>query len=105
MSSPPVALGFWSRLREDIDCVFDRDPAARNRWEIVLTYPGFHALMWHRVSHALWKQRLYLPARILAFFSRMWTQIEIHPAARIGRRFFIDHGSGVVIGETAEIGN
>ncbi|MEO1133529.1 MAG: serine O-acetyltransferase [Cyanobacteria bacterium J06639_1] len=92
-------------MREDIDCVFDRDPAARNRVEIALTYPGFHALMWHRVSHALWQRRAYLLARLLAFLSRMWTQIEIHPAARIGRRFFIDHGSGVVIGETAEIGD
>ncbi|MEM6445423.1 MAG: serine O-acetyltransferase [Cyanobacteria bacterium P01_D01_bin.123] len=98
-------MGFWQHLREDIDCAFERDPAARNRWEVILTYPGFHALMWHRVAHALWRRHLYLPARVLAFFSRMWTQIEIHPAAQIGRRFFIDHGCGVVIGETAEVGH
>lgn len=104
-SHPKSASGFWARWLEDIDCVFERDPAARHRWEIVLTYPGFHALMWHRLAHALWQRRLHLPARLIAFFSRMGTHIEIHPAATIGRRFFIDHGSGVVIGETAEIGD
>lgn len=86
-------------------CVFRRDPAARTTWEVVTTYPGIHALMWHRISHALWKRGLRYPARFLSFLARMFTQIDIHPGATIGRRFFIDHGCGVVIGETAEIGN
>ncbi|MGD8998959.1 MAG: serine O-acetyltransferase [Granulosicoccaceae bacterium] len=95
----------FSRLREDIRCVFDRDPAARNAFEVLTTYPGLHALLLHRMSHRLWHWRLKWLARWLAGFGRWWTGVEIHPAARIGRRFFIDHGMGVVVGETAEIGD
>ncbi len=95
----------FDRIREDIHCVFDRDPAARNTFEVVTTYPGFHALLVHRFSHALWRGGLKWPARFLSALGRLLTGIEIHPGARIGRRFFIDHGMGVVIGETAEIGD
>ncbi|MBE7565643.1 serine O-acetyltransferase [Acidithiobacillus thiooxidans] len=94
--------GHW---RADLDAVFARDPAARNRLEVLLTYPGVHALFMHRLAHGLWKRRWRLLARSLAAFSRFWTGIEIHPGACIGQRFFIDHGMGVVIGETAEIGD
>lgn len=92
-------------LREDIDCVFDRDPAARSTWEVVTTYPGLHALWLHRLSHRLWRRGFHWMARMLSHIGRFLTGIEIHPGARIGRRFFIDHGMGVVIGETAEIGD
>ncbi len=95
----------FSHLKEDILCVFDRDPAARSTLEIVLTYPGVHALLFHRLNHRLWNWGWKLPARLLAGLARWLTGIEIHPGARIGRRFFIDHGMGVVIGETAEIGD
>jgi serine O-acetyltransferase len=95
----------FQRLREDIHCVFDRDPAARNVFEIVTTYPGLHALLFHRVSHAIWRRGLKWPARALSTLARWLTGIEIHPGAMIGRRFFIDHGMGVVIGETAEVGD
>lgn len=95
----------FSRIREDIRCVFDRDPAARNTFDVLTTYPGLHAVMMHRLSHALWDFGLKWLARILSMLSRWLTGVEIHPAARIGRRFFIDHGMGVVIGETAEIGD
>lgn len=95
----------WQRFKEDIYCVFDRDPAARNVFEIVTTYPGVHALTLHRFSHWLWKKNWLWLARFLSTIGRWMTGIEIHPGARIGRRFFIDHGMGVVIGETAEIGN
>lgn len=98
-------MNLWQRVREDIDSVFDRDPAARSRFEIALAYPGIHAIWWHRAAHALWGWRLRLLARMVAGVARWLTGIEIHPAARIGRRFFIDHGMGVVIGETAEIGD
>ena len=97
--------GLFSLLREDVSCVFQRDPAARTTWEVITTYPGIHALLWHRISHALWKRKLRYTARFLSFFARMFTQIDIHPGATIGRRFFIDHGCGVVIGETAEVGD
>jgi serine O-acetyltransferase len=97
--------GFWQHIREDIDCVFERDPAARNVWEVATTYPGFHALLTYRFSHWLWGHNVRYLARVLSFLARLVTLIEIHPAAKIGRRFFIDHGAGVVIGETAEIGN
>lgn len=83
----------------------ERDPAARSRIEIVLCYPGFHALMLHKISHNLWKWGLKFVARLVSYIGRMFTGIEIHPAAKIGNRFFIDHGFGVVIGETAEIGD
>ncbi len=95
----------WQRLREEIDCVFERDPAARSRLEVMLAYPGLHAVLLHRVSHALWQARWYVLARWLSHVGRWLTGIEIHPGARIGRRLFIDHGLGVVIGETTEIGD
>lgn len=97
--------GLWATLREDIACVFERDPAARNTLEVVSIYPGVHALILHRLASALWRRRLRYGARLLSFIARMFTQIDIHPGATIGRRFFIDHGCGVVIGETAEIGD
>jgi len=95
----------FEHIREDVKCVFDRDPAARNIFEILTTYPGVHAVIWHRFSHVLWQRKLKWLARMLSTTSRFLTGIEIHPAAVIGRRFFIDHGMGVVIGETAIIGN
>jgi len=96
----------FSRLREDISVVFDRDPAARTTWEVLTCYPGLHALVWHRmVVHRLWRANFRWIARWLAHWSRFLTGIEIHPGATIGRRVFIDHGMGVVIGETAEIGD
>jgi len=95
----------FKHLREDITCVFDRDPAARNVMEILFSYPGVHALLFHRLNHRLWKWKLKWLARWISSFSRWFTGVEIHPAAKIGRRFFIDHGIGVVIGETAEIGD
>jgi serine O-acetyltransferase len=94
----------FSHLREDIQTVFRRDPAARNLWE-VLTYAGLWALLSHRTAHWLWTHRIKTPARALSQWTRFCTGIEIHPGATIGRRFFIDHGMGVVIGETAEIGD
>lgn len=96
---------FKKSLKEDIQAVFDRDPAARNTLEVLLTYPGVHALMLHRVAHILWQQDKKGVARYISSTNRFLTGIEIHPAAKIGRRFFIDHGMGVVIGETAEIGD
>jgi serine O-acetyltransferase len=92
-------------VREDIRCVFDRDPAARSRWEVITCYPGFHARLFHRLSHRLWGWGFLWLARFLSHIARWLTGIEIHPGARIGRRLFIDHGMGVVIGETAEIGD
>jgi len=95
----------FKRLREEIDSIRARDPAARSGLEILLCYPGLHVVMFHRAAHAAWRARLHLVARLLSQFGRFLTGIEIHPAATIGRRLFIDHGSGVVIGETAEIGD
>jgi len=95
----------FERAREDIYCIFDRDPAARSVFEIVTTYPGVHAILIHRLAHRLWLANWKWPARLLSAFSRWLTGIEIHPGASIGRRFFIDHGMGVVIGETAVIGD
>ena len=92
-------------LREDIRTVFAKDPAARDTLDVIFCYPGLHATWLHRVAHFLWRHGFRFPARLLAHLSRFVTGIEVHPAARIGRRFFIDHGSGVVIGETAEIGD
>ena len=92
-------------LQEDIAAVFQRDPAARNSMEVLLTYPGIHALILHRGAHYLWNKDCKFSARAISYGSRMITGIEIHPAAQIGRRFFIDHGMGVVIGETAKIGD
>ncbi|CAI8961606.1 serine O-acetyltransferase [Methylocaldum szegediense] len=95
----------FAEWREDVNCVFDRDPAARTRFEVLTTYPGLHAILIHRISHRLWRRGFFYAARFLAFLVRLWTNIDIHPGATIGRRFFIDHGAGVVIGETAEIGD
>jgi serine O-acetyltransferase len=92
-------------LREDIRVVFDRDPAARSTWEVVTCYPGFHAMLFHRLSHRLWQLGFKWLARLVSHFGRWLTGIEIHPGATIGRRFFIDHGMGVVIGETSVIGD
>jgi len=95
----------FSRIKEDINSVFDRDPAARTSFEVLLNYPGMHAIWIHRLSHRLWMAKWKLVARIFSTFSRWLTGIEIHPGATLGRRFFIDHGMGVVIGETAIIGD
>jgi len=92
-------------LREDIEAVFQRDPAARSRLEVLLCYPGIHALILHRAAGRLWRRDWKLLARCISQLGRFATGIEIHPGARIGRRFFIDHGMGVVIGETAEVGD
>jgi len=95
----------FGAIREQIKTVFERDPAAKSRLEILLCYPGFHAILLHRFAHRLYEWKLPLVPRIISQFSRFLTGIEIHPGATIGRRFFIDHGSGVVIGETTEIGD
>jgi serine O-acetyltransferase len=95
----------FNHLKEDISIVFDRDPAARTHFEILTTYPGVHALIMHRVSHWFWNKRFYWLGRMLSHIGRWLTGIEIHPGATIGRRVFIDHGMGVVIGETAVIGD
>jgi serine O-acetyltransferase len=95
----------FERLREDIDCIFDRDPAARNAFEVLTTYPGLHAVVAHRLTHRMWLANFKWLARVIANVARLFTGIEIHPGAEIGRRFFIDHGMGVVIGETAIIGD
>ena len=95
----------FARLREDITSVFDRDPAARTTWEVLTCYPGLHALLFHRFNHWLWGMGLKWMARLGSNVARWLTGIEIHPGASIGRRFFIDHGMGVVIGETATIGD
>jgi serine O-acetyltransferase len=92
-------------LRETIKAYKERDPAARSSWEVVLCYPGLHAVLWHKLSHALWGRGFYTLGRLSSHISRWLTGIEIHPAATIGRRLIIDHGMGVVIGETAEIGD
>jgi serine O-acetyltransferase len=92
-------------MREDISCVFQRDPAARTRLEIITTYPGVHAVLLYRMANRLWRRGWrYLP-RLVSFIGRLWSGVDIHPGATIGRRFFIDHGSGVVIGETSEVGD
>ena len=95
----------FSRIREDVHCVFDRDPAARNTFDVLTTYPGIHAVLMHRFTHGLWMAGLKWLARVFSNLARWYTGIEIHPGAVIGRRFFIDHGMGVVIGETTEIGD
>ncbi|WP_027964773.1 serine O-acetyltransferase [Halalkalibacillus halophilus] len=96
---------FFKTLKADVDVVFDQDPAARNRLEVILTYAGVHAVWAHRFAHGLHKKKLFFLARVISQVSRFFTGIEIHPGAKIGRRFFIDHGMGVVIGETCEIGD
>lgn len=95
----------WKTMKTDIEAVFERDPAARSTFEVVLTYSGLHAIWAHRVAHGLYKRRLFFLARLLSQISRFFTGIEIHPGAKVGKAFFIDHGMGVVIGETCEIGD
>jgi serine O-acetyltransferase len=95
----------FSRLRDDIACILERDPAARSRWEVLTCYPGLHALVMHRWANLAWRHGFRWPARFISHLARFLTGIEIHPGATIGRRVFIDHGMGVVIGETAEIGD
>jgi serine O-acetyltransferase len=97
--------GIIALLREDVACVFDRDPAARNVFDVLTCYPGIHALVMHRFANAAWRRGLRWPARFLSYVARAVTNIDIHPGAGIGRRFFIDPGAGVVIGETTEIGD
>ncbi len=101
----PHAASLLQLIRQDVGCVRLRDPAARNEFETLLTYPGVHALIWHRIAHRLWKADWRFPARLLSWFGRFLTNVDIHPGATIGQRFFIDHGAGVVIGETAEVGD
>ncbi|NKN34788.1 serine O-acetyltransferase [Agrobacterium sp. a22-2] len=101
----PPRRGLFTAIKDDIACVKARDPAARNRLEILALYPGVHAIIWHRLAHRLWQAKLRFAARFLSWLSRLLTNIDIHPGATIGQRFFIDHGAGVVIGETAEIGD
>jgi len=98
-------VGIFKRMREDMDVVFEQDPAARTYVEVFLTYSGLHAVWSHRIAHFFYKRKLYFIARVISQINRFFTGIEIHPGAVIGRRFFIDHGMGVVIGETCEIGD
>ncbi len=95
----------FERIKEEINVVFDRDPAARTAWEVVTCYPGFHAMLFHRLANFLWRSNFNWVARFVSHIARWFTGIEIHPGAKIGRRFFIDHGMGIVIGETSEIGD
>jgi serine O-acetyltransferase len=95
----------FRRLREDIACILEHDPAARTRWEVLTCYPGLHALIFHRLAHACWEGGWLWSGRFISHVSRFLTGIEIHPGATIGRRVFIDHGMGIVIGETAEVGD
>jgi serine O-acetyltransferase len=95
----------FKRLKEDVDVIFEQDPAARSYLEVILTYSGLHAIWSHRIAHAFYKRKFYFLARVISQANRFFTGIEIHPGAIIGRRFFIDHGMGVVIGETCEIGD
>ncbi len=101
----PAQPGLLGLLREDVRCVFGRDPAARSTLEVLTTYPGVHALIAYRIAHVLWGRGWRYAARLLSFLARVFSNVDIHPGATIGRRFFIDHGAGVVIGETAEIGH
>ena len=100
-----MVSAMFSTIKEQIDTIFREDPAARSKLEVLLCYPGLHALWSHRIAHGLYRRKLFFAARIISHLNRFFTQIEIHPGAVIGRHFFIDHGSGVVIGETAEIGD
>lgn len=95
----------FETVRRDIHAALERDPAARSRWEVLLCYPGVHALWFHRLAHRVWRRGWLVPARLVSHLGRFFTGIEIHPGARIGRGLFIDHGMGVVIGETSEIGD
>jgi serine O-acetyltransferase len=98
-------MGFIRMITREMDSIIARDPAARSRLEVFLCYPGFHAVIWHRIAHYFYRHKLFLLARIVSQLSRWLTMIEIHPGATIGKNFFIDHGAGVVIGETAEVGD
>ena len=98
-------MGFIGNIRKDIQAVFEHDPAARNAWEVFFAYPGFHARQFHRLAHILWNWRVPFFPRLISHISRFFTGIEIHPGAKIGDGFFIDHGMGIVIGETSEIRN
>lgn len=98
-------MGLFKRMKEDMDVVFEQDPAARTYFEVLLTYSGLHAVWFHRIAHVFYNKRLFFLARAISQFGRFITGVEIHPGAKIGRRLFIDHGMGVVIGETCEIGN
>lgn len=98
-------MGLFSRMKEDMDVVFEQDPAARTYIEVFLTYSGLHAVWSHRIAHAFFNRKLFFLARVISQISRFFTGIEIHPGAKIGRRLFIDHGMGIVIGETCEIGD
>jgi serine O-acetyltransferase len=104
-TAQPGTPSLWQMIREDVGCVRLRDPAARGELETLLLYPGVHAVIWHRIAHGLWRSGFRFAPRFFAWLSRLLTNIDIHPGATIGRRFFIDHGAGVVIGETAEIGD
>lgn len=95
----------FERLQEDIEVVFERDPAAKTKFEVILNYPGLHAIWLHRLTHKLYLRKHYVLARFISQVGRFFTQVEIHPGATIGRRLFIDHGAGIVIGETTEIGD
>lgn len=92
-------------LKKNIQVIYERDPAVKSAWEVILCYPGFHAIIMHRIAHWFYTKRFFLLARFISQLNRFFTQIEIHPGAKIGEGFFIDHGAGVVIGETAEIGD
>jgi len=100
-----VGIALMQRLREDMTCILERDPAAKTRLEVLLCYPGLHVLFLHRIAHGFWRRGLRTLGRFISHLGRFLTGIEIHPGATIGRRVFIDHGMGVVIGETAEIGD
>ena len=95
----------FKKIKDEIDSILARDPAAHSRFEVFFLYPGFHALLWHRLAHRLWRGNFRLLARCLSYLNRFLTGIELHPAVKIGKRLFIDHGSGLVVGETAEIGD
>jgi serine O-acetyltransferase len=98
-------ISMWERLKEDIRTIKERDPAVKNKVEVLLCYPGLHAIWLHRIAHSLYQRRWFTTARLISHFNRWFTGIEIHPGATIGRRLFIDHGMGVVIGETTEMGD
>lgn len=102
---PAAPSSLLRQIVADLGCVRARDPAARNGLEVLLTYPGVHAIIWHRLAHRLWRRGIRFPARLVSWLARFLTNVDIHPGATIGARFFIDHGAGVVIGETAEIGD
>src|SRR5680860_374296 len=105
MGRNKVSLLFFRQIRRDIRVVFERDPAAKSIWEVIFCYPGFHAILFHRVAHWLYLHKRVLIPRMISQLSRFLTGIEIHPGAKIGQGFFIDHGTGVVIGETAKVGD